>query len=67
MSGYTASVIAHHGVLDKRVHFIQKPFSLKDLAATVRNTLDTGNTIDAEYATDVDGFQPRPSSKEVGK
>jgi CheY-like chemotaxis protein len=31
MSGYTANVIAHHGVLEKGVHFIQKPFSLQDL------------------------------------
>ena len=34
-SGYTADVIAHHGVLDAGVAFIQKPFSVKDLAATV--------------------------------
>jgi PAS domain S-box-containing protein len=40
MSGYTADVIAHHSVLDKGVHFIQKPFSLKDLTAKVRETLD---------------------------
>ncbi len=40
MSGYTANVIAHHGVLDKGVHFIQKPFSLKSLAAKVRQALD---------------------------
>jgi PAS domain S-box-containing protein len=39
MSGYTANVIAHHGVLDEGVHFIQKPFSRKDLAAKVRQTL----------------------------
>jgi two-component system, cell cycle sensor histidine kinase and response regulator CckA len=32
MSGYTADVIAHHGVLDEGVLFIQKPFSLKKLA-----------------------------------
>ena len=40
MSGYTSNVIAHHGVLDEGVHFIQKPFSLKDLAVKVREALD---------------------------
>jgi PAS domain S-box-containing protein len=40
MSGYTANVIAHHGVLDEGVHFIQKPFSLSDLANKVREALD---------------------------
>ncbi|MFO7685212.1 MAG: ATP-binding protein, partial [Desulfobacterales bacterium] len=40
MSGYTANVIAHHGVLDEGVHFIQKPFSFKDLADKVREVLD---------------------------
>ncbi|MDO8833983.1 MAG: ATP-binding protein, partial [Vicinamibacterales bacterium] len=40
MSGYTADVIAHHGVLDPGVHFIQKPFSTKDLAAKTRDVLD---------------------------
>jgi two-component system, cell cycle sensor histidine kinase and response regulator CckA len=40
MSGYTANVIAHHGVLDESVHFIQKPFSKKKLAIAVRKVLD---------------------------
>ncbi|MCF8074852.1 MAG: transporter substrate-binding domain-containing protein [Desulfotignum sp.] len=40
MSGYTANVIAHHGVLDADVHFIQKPFSNKDLAVKVRKALE---------------------------
>lgn len=41
MSGYTANVIAHHGVLDEAVHFISKPFSLSELAAKVREVLDS--------------------------
>ena len=40
MSGYTADVIAHHGVLDEGVHFIQKPFTMQDLAAVVRKAID---------------------------
>ena len=39
MSGYTANVIAHHGVLDEGVHFIQKPFSMHDLSAKIREVL----------------------------
>ena len=40
MSGYTASIIVNQGVLDQGVHFIQKPFSVEDLAAKVREVLD---------------------------
>ena len=40
MSGYTANAIAHHGVLDEGVHFIQKPFSKKDMAKAVRKALE---------------------------
>ncbi|HSJ55761.1 MAG TPA: PAS domain S-box protein [Anaerolineae bacterium] len=39
-SGYTGDVIAHRGVLDKGVHFLQKPFSIEDLASKVREVLD---------------------------
>jgi PAS domain S-box-containing protein len=39
MSGYTADIISHHGVLDPGIHFIQKPFSIDDLARAVRETL----------------------------
>ncbi len=40
MSGYTADVIAHRGILDEGVNFIQKPFGSDGLAAKVRQVLD---------------------------
>ncbi|WP_457575909.1 PAS domain S-box protein [Desulfomarina sp.] len=40
MSGYTDNVIAHHGILDKNTPFIQKPFTIRDLAAKVREVFD---------------------------
>ena len=43
ISGYTANVIAHQGVLDEGVNFIQKPFSMKGLAFKVREVLDNAN------------------------
>ncbi len=39
MSGYTADAIAHGGILDEGVNFIQKPFRSDDLAAKVRQVL----------------------------
>jgi len=41
MSGYTANVIAHRGILDEGVHFIHKPFSKRELAVKVREALET--------------------------
>ena len=40
MSGYTSDVIAHHGVLNEGVYFIQKPYSVSELATKVRAVLD---------------------------
>jgi signal transduction histidine kinase/CheY-like chemotaxis protein len=39
MSGYTANVIAHHGVLEEGINFISKPFSKLDLAVNVKKIL----------------------------
>lgn len=43
VSGYTADVIAHQGVLDKGVQFLGKPFTIPDLAHKVREVLDQAN------------------------
>ena len=40
MSGYPANVIAHQGMLDEGVAFIQKPFLLADMTEKVREVLD---------------------------
>ena len=46
MSGYTANVIAHHGILDEGMNFIQKPFAKQDLSIKIREFLDAGGRID---------------------
>jgi signal transduction histidine kinase/ActR/RegA family two-component response regulator len=40
MSGYTADVIARSGVLEEGINFIQKPFSIEELSAKIREVLD---------------------------
>jgi len=40
MSGYTANVIAHHGILDKDINFLQKPFSRIELSNKIREALN---------------------------
>ena len=39
MSGYTRDVIVQHGVLEQGVHFLAKPFTLGDLALSVRKAM----------------------------
>jgi PAS domain S-box-containing protein len=40
MSGYTDNAIAHHGIFDKGINFIQKPFTVDGLVRKVREVLD---------------------------
>jgi two-component system, cell cycle sensor histidine kinase and response regulator CckA len=39
ISGYTADLIAHHGILEPGVYFLQKPFAAEELAAKVKEVL----------------------------
>jgi two-component system cell cycle sensor histidine kinase/response regulator CckA len=39
MSGYSANVLAPRGVLNKGIHFLQKPFTFDELAKKVREVL----------------------------
>lgn len=40
MSGYTDNAIVRHGVLEKGINYIQKPFTMEGLARKVREVLD---------------------------
>jgi CheY-like chemotaxis protein len=40
MSGYTDDAILQHGVLEKGVNYIQKPFTMESLTRKVREVLD---------------------------
>ena len=39
MSGYSEEVIAQNGIVPNETNFLQKPFTVEDLAAAVRNAL----------------------------
>lgn len=45
MSGHTADIIASEGMLDPDVAFIEKPFTMAALNATVRAVLDAGQAV----------------------
>ena len=40
MSGYSNKVLAHRGVLDEGIHFVQKPFTLHRLATSILEALE---------------------------
>jgi len=39
MSGYTDNAIVHHGVLERGLHYLQKPFTPAGLAQKIREVL----------------------------
>ena len=40
ISGYTSDAIVHHGILEKGIHFLPKPFSRATLAAKIAEALE---------------------------
>ena len=40
MSGYTDNAIAHHGILEEGIDYIQKPFTVDGLGKKIREVLD---------------------------
>jgi FixJ family two-component response regulator len=43
MSGYTESIIAHRGIIDDSIQFIQKPFTQAEMAEKIQHLLGIGN------------------------
>lgn len=41
VSGYTNNVIVHHGILDRNICFLQKPFTNEDLARKLREVINS--------------------------
>jgi PAS domain S-box-containing protein len=60
MSGYTDTVIAHHGILDPGVAFIAKPFSSEALGKKVREVLRTDAPVEVSQAV---GSEPSSKPK----
>jgi PAS domain S-box-containing protein len=58
MSGYTDNIIVHHGILERGINYIQKPFTVGALAGKVREVLDNKNlSVKSPFAKgDLGGF-----------
>nr|NJM01601.1 PAS domain S-box protein [Desulfobacula sp.] len=55
MSGYTENVIAERGILKEGINFIQKPFSIKELALKMGSVLSQKNETDG-----INSYPPLP-------
>jgi len=56
MSGYTNDALAHHGVLDEGLYFLEKPFSPAKFARKVREVIDAARTPRVFSPNDANGI-----------
>ncbi len=66
MSGYTDDALAHHGVLDESLSFLEKPFSPAKLAKKVREVFDAPNPAPRFQATPSGKANPREALVRAG-
>jgi len=50
-SGYTENIILHHGVVEKTINFIGKPYSFQALTSKIRDILDATGTLGPQEKT----------------
>jgi two-component system, cell cycle sensor histidine kinase and response regulator CckA len=48
MSGYPDQAVSEHGILDREMAYLQKPFSIRSLGSKVRQVLDTPRSMSSQ-------------------
>jgi two-component system cell cycle sensor histidine kinase/response regulator CckA len=62
MSGYSANIIAHQGLLDADIELLEKPFTRREVLSRVREVLDRRGAADSQVACPTAAPAPRVPS-----